>query len=355
MGIASNQFAEIPVVNGTTPKQPKALPLTLDFSNATGQAVQLIDLTNAQQRTVIDSVQSIFLDMSNMSQAVTVLVQGSNMIIVAEPGTQGFYPVLAPPPLRFTFTSTLGAGSLKVFLTNVNMPSSKWVTTPGGTGGTQLVSDVAAEASLATLAASVTSNKVAVSDANLEALITSGKLAVADPALEALITSGKLSVADAAAEASLVTLAAAVSSSRVQQQPLLTYSGSNVQGQLVANRSLVLSFTSSQSSVVVGVPGYYIQSVLVQLQPNSTIAGGGVFAVNLSDSSFGVFFGSVFYLPASYTALSQGAGGPQVISPGGFFWNNKVSNSTMSVLLNTSLSGGAVNITVGYGISSWVG
>ena len=332
--IASNQLIDIPISLGTTPKDPRAVPLTLDFSIATGVATQLIDLTNAQQRQVIDVVQSIYIDMSGMTAPMSLTVSGSNQFLIVEPASQGFYPLLSVTPLRFTFASTLGAGSCKVYLLNMGAGSSKWNTTT--TTGPQAVSDAVAEGYLSTIASAY--------------------------------GGGSLTVRDTSSESSLTTLAGTVTGSRVfvavdgnnslgalSVTPSVMYSGSNAQPLLRANRVVCANFAGTASgALITGAPGYYISGAYFSIFPSSTLSSAGVDQISLVDSSFGTIWSSTFSLPSSYTAQSVPFAVTFAIPPG-YFWNNKTANSSLSISMTAALATWSVAYTLNYGICSWVG
>lgn len=113
---------------------PRAASITLDFTNTQNIA---IDFSQQVALNQISMVQGIYVDNSNNSQALTVLVNGSNQRIVAPGGQQGFFPVLAPNPPKFVF-STSGGVIVNVFLLNYPVSPLAWETV-ASSGGTSNV------------------------------------------------------------------------------------------------------------------------------------------------------------------------------------------------------------------------
>ena len=110
---------------------PIAIPLTLDFSNATGQASYTVDLSPYQNmgNKRISIVQTAFIDMSQSGVALTLTDRDSGQQIVANPHTQGYYNILAPTPVVLDIACTNGPNNVYVALINVPIPGTVWAAT----------------------------------------------------------------------------------------------------------------------------------------------------------------------------------------------------------------------------------
>src|SRR5690242_19068535 len=121
--IATNQIIDMPVYNGNFPKEcPKAIPLPFDFTASNSYS---IDLTNVQQRAVIGYIQTIYIDNSINTAALTVIFGTSAQVITCPPKSQGYFPVLAPNPVKFIVTSNGGISAL-VYLVNAPVQPFLW-------------------------------------------------------------------------------------------------------------------------------------------------------------------------------------------------------------------------------------
>lgn len=123
----------------------------------------------------------------------------------------------------------------------------------------------------------------------------------------------------------------------------VTYSAGILGPALVANETLADSATDTVSDVVTGAPGYYVAGISVQLTSDATLTAGTDLQITLTDSSSGA---------VAVLNLSPGSGLFGAIL--GFFWNNKVSDSTLTITFSTSLSAGNLFYTLNYGISETV-
>jgi hypothetical protein len=104
---------------------PKAIPLLLDYTGAVTEYD--LDLLQTIQQGFISMVQTLYIDLSQSSNDLTVVVNGSNQIVVAKAGTQGYYQVLAPNPAKFAFQSASGGVIIPVFLINVPIAGVVWL------------------------------------------------------------------------------------------------------------------------------------------------------------------------------------------------------------------------------------
>ncbi len=122
---------------------PRAVPLNLDFTLFDSY---VLDYASMQDRGFLSMVQALYIDNSANTAALTVLIGGSLQTIKAAPGSQGYYSVLAPNPIKMTFTS-VGGGAVYVALVNTQMATDKWnpagAGAAAGSGGTLLPNLVA--------------------------------------------------------------------------------------------------------------------------------------------------------------------------------------------------------------------
>lgn len=105
--------------------------------------------------------------------------------------------------------------------------------------------------------------------------------------------------------------------------------------------------------LLTGTPYYYLTRLLVSVDPNCTMTGGGMISATFTDSVFGTVGQIRFYAPASFTAPSIATVAPILESGTGYYFNSTSSGSTLTVALNTALTGGSVRLAVNYGLTSY--
>lgn len=104
---------------------PKCVPIVLDF---TVKASYALDFSTLINRAFISMVQTLFVDASTSGVDVTIDVPGSGQTLKIKSGTQGYYPVLMPNPVKFTATCSGGPSDVKLQL--MNFPVNGFVWTP---------------------------------------------------------------------------------------------------------------------------------------------------------------------------------------------------------------------------------
>jgi hypothetical protein len=105
-------------------KGPIAGVLVLDFSAA---PTFHLDLQNDQSRGYIDLVQTIYIDNSAGGDQVVINISGSQQVIIAKAGTQGYYNVICPNPIVMDISSN-GGQVAKFHFINVAIPGAVWST-----------------------------------------------------------------------------------------------------------------------------------------------------------------------------------------------------------------------------------
>lgn len=114
------------VFNALIPQEgPKTLPLSLDFS-AADQYV--LDYYYRQSLAALSMVQTLYIDMKDTDNPLTVTIPGSGQVIRVKGRTQGYYPVMQPNPIRMIFDCPGGPANLAVHLINVPVFASQWAT-----------------------------------------------------------------------------------------------------------------------------------------------------------------------------------------------------------------------------------
>jgi hypothetical protein len=101
---------------------PLGARIILDFTAA--QDFDL-DMQQVQSTNQFDLCQTIFIDNSAGGSALTITINGSGQQIIAKAGTQGYYNVLCPNPIKLHFNSAGGA-ICNVFLLDVAIPGAVW-------------------------------------------------------------------------------------------------------------------------------------------------------------------------------------------------------------------------------------
>ena len=107
-------------------------------------AIPILDFANANQYFMdaellgslgfMSMVQTAFIDMSTSDIPMQMTINGSQQIIVAKGRTQGYYPIMAPNPVKLTFSCPGGPGldpttgriGVRVWLVNVPIAGLVW-------------------------------------------------------------------------------------------------------------------------------------------------------------------------------------------------------------------------------------
>jgi len=109
---------------GFEPSNYISVPYILDFTQ--GNTVVIKDMFQEQSQDIIPFVQSLFIDNSANSAAISILFGGTLHNIVTAPNTQGWFIVAVPQgQCQFTAT-TLGAVKVPILLASMMVPPSVW-------------------------------------------------------------------------------------------------------------------------------------------------------------------------------------------------------------------------------------
>ena len=127
-----NDPARFGVFNMTLPNSPLVIPQILDLSATASASVDLSQLIDAGQ---LDYISGAYVDNSENSLQLVIKVLGTNQIVKVAPGTQGYYPLLAPNNPKFEISCATVPGlyipvlfyniPLLPYNFNVNNSSSK--------------------------------------------------------------------------------------------------------------------------------------------------------------------------------------------------------------------------------------
>lgn len=133
LNIDSRSTQNVALDNQQIPKEGgKALAIPiLDFSQADQY---YMDAELLGQLGFMSMVQTMFIDMSTSDVPMQITINGSQQIIVAKGRTQGYYTVMAPNPVKLTFSCPGGPGldpttnriGVRVWLLNVPIAGSVW-------------------------------------------------------------------------------------------------------------------------------------------------------------------------------------------------------------------------------------
>lgn len=125
--VNANQLRNLLLENQLVPSEgPKATVVLLDFTNTGSYQLDGLLLEQLGYQSMI---QTLFIDLSNTANALTVTLLGSGQKIVAKARTAGYYPVLCPNPPKIQFDSTTpGDNPIPVFLINVPIAGVVWAT-----------------------------------------------------------------------------------------------------------------------------------------------------------------------------------------------------------------------------------
>lgn len=125
-------------------------------------------------------------------------------------------------------------------------------------------------------------------------------------------------------------------------------------GNLYTTATLTSANGTTPITLFTGNPGYYIAELGMQLTPDITIAVAGTVQLSFVDSSFGVFFRLVWFIPATAPTKTQATISREVSGPN-FYWSGKVPSTTVTVTTDTALTGGSVRFFARYGLTSHFG
>lgn len=114
------------VYNALIPSEgPKSLPLNLDF---TLTDVYRLDYQYMQAHGALSMVQSVFVDLSNTDQPMTINVPAMGQTIKLKGRTQGYYAIICPNPILIVFACPGGPSAVGVQLLNIPIASAQWPT-----------------------------------------------------------------------------------------------------------------------------------------------------------------------------------------------------------------------------------
>lgn len=233
-------YLDIPVFNSLFPKEGgKVIPVTLNFALQQSFA---LDFTLLQQSGYISLFQSVFIDNSQNTQPVTIVVNGSNQNLICPGSSQGTFILLCPNPPKMT-VNCAGGNFVNLFLCNLPLPEAVW---------------------------SATSNFT---------FTALGYLETSDVALDATISGGAVNVILKATENNDVV------------KPFYgadeLYTGSTT--------------TTTAQTIITGTPSYFMTDLFVALSGDATISGGGELTVTIKDGTTAILQ-SVCYLGATAVA-----------------------------------------------------
>lgn len=110
------------------PKQgDRELPVTLDFTNA---GTIRDSLATEQQSGQIDMVQSVYIDNQDNAAPLILTFQDTFQRVVAQPYTQGIYPVISQGQINFTAQTAQGQ-RINVIFSNIQKRYTVWGAVPG--------------------------------------------------------------------------------------------------------------------------------------------------------------------------------------------------------------------------------
>jgi hypothetical protein len=104
-------------------KGPLCARLNLDFSAP--NAHYDLDMQQVQSTNNFDFCQTMFIDNSAGGAPIVVTIPASGQVIFAKAGTQGYYNVVCPNPIKMSFDSS-GGQLATILLLNVAIPGATW-------------------------------------------------------------------------------------------------------------------------------------------------------------------------------------------------------------------------------------
>ncbi len=343
----------------------RAVRYALDFSRSAFYQLDFSELQNQKRLSVIEC---IYVDNADGTAPIVLSVDLTQQTVEVEIGQYGYYQLMFGYPARLNVSSPNSTSLVNLFALNVNLMGS-WKKDPSASPSPSVESVAvtnfpATQGVSGSIEVSNFPATQAVSDAALEAIISAGaaKVAVQNypasqvvhvdnlPATQAV--SGSVSIAnlpatqavsDAALEAGLANIGTIGTGFRVGRI------GSNgaFYPDMAGNLAYVNQTLGNVSNFITGNPGYFITGIQCDLWPSSSPSG--TFQILFSDSSSGNIWGCLI------SSAGTQVGAESVSTPGNFFWNNKASNSKLSMVINTNITGGGLLVRVQYGFCSFVG
>lgn len=95
---------------------PRIVPISLDF---TASPSYFLDYSNQMALGFLDMVQTVWCDNFVNTAVLKITCPGSQQVLQIPAGTQGYFPILCPNPVRLQFDST---GAFVVQVTLLNFP-----------------------------------------------------------------------------------------------------------------------------------------------------------------------------------------------------------------------------------------
>ncbi len=124
--IDGTKLRRVEVMNQAVPTEnPKAIPIVLDFS---ADPTQTLDMSLEVWQGQIQMVQTIYIDCQG-AFGLTVIINDGFQNVVCKPNSQGYFNLLCPNPIKFTFLSTQdNTNQIQIFLINVPIAGHSWST-----------------------------------------------------------------------------------------------------------------------------------------------------------------------------------------------------------------------------------
>lgn len=108
---------------------PKIMPVFLDFTTTGSNGLDIpIDLEQAEQRAILEFVQSISIDNTLGGQALRITASLTGHTIQIAAGRQAILPIMAGMHSKFIASTggTIGTGIAKTWFQNFPVPAIVW-------------------------------------------------------------------------------------------------------------------------------------------------------------------------------------------------------------------------------------
>lgn len=106
LAIDTNKLRFLNTQNRVVPCEgPRAVPVLLDFTAATGGPTYSIDLQNMEALKRISNVQAMYIDNSQGAAPLVITIPSTGQVISIAPGHQAYKNVLCPNPAALVFSS----------------------------------------------------------------------------------------------------------------------------------------------------------------------------------------------------------------------------------------------------------
>lgn len=291
-----NPYGSMQVMLGAVPKEgPKVVSFNIDFS--AGQQYKF-DLTALQQNANISMIQTLFVDNSQSTVQLTMVMDTTNQRIIIPPQAQAYVPCILTNKIGVTIQSTSGL-VIQCQALNIAMNMSVW-------------------------------------NVNAAPTATGGILQVQDLALEAGMNGSQMNTAPR----------------------VLSGDGATYKQLFGATRFVSVDTVNTASTALIAATagfGWEVSSLDLSFTPDAIMAAAGRCQIVLLENATVIARSSWVALPNAAPTFTAGAAPLVALRMNGLQLTSKISGSALNVQVSTALTGGLATARAEYGLSPFIG